>query len=82
MVGARNASAGAVKLARDFALALAEAGWPPAPAGAWHRRAAHRGALAAGVGGGGTVGVIASGIDIAYPPEHRDLQEEIAAHGP
>jgi DNA processing protein len=28
--------------------------------------------------GGGTVGVIASGIDIAYPPENAALQDEVA----
>src|SRR5690606_23608587 len=28
-----------------------------------------------------TIGVIASGIDIAYPPQHADLQERIAAEG-
>ena len=30
---------------------------------------------------GATIGVIASGIDIAYPPEHAELQEEIATKG-
>lgn len=29
----------------------------------------------------GTIGVIASGIDIAYPPEHPGLQEAIASEG-
>ena len=44
--------------------------------------AAHCGALTAAAGGGdGTIGVIASGIDIAYPPEHADLQEQIAREG-
>ena len=44
--------------------------------------AAHRGALLACTpGSGGTIGVIASGIDIAYPPEHGDLQEQIASQG-
>lgn len=82
IVGARNASAAAVKLARDFALALAEAGLVVVSGLARGiDGAAHRGALAAGSGGGGTVGVIASGIDIAYPPEHRDLQEDIATQG-
>jgi DNA processing protein len=31
---------------------------------------------------GGTIGVIASGIDIAYPPEHADLQETGRHAGP
>jgi len=79
VVGARNASAGAVKLARDFAAALAEAGLAVVSGLARGiDGAAHRGALAAG---GATIGVIASGIDRAYPPEHADLQEEVATRG-
>lgn len=82
IVGARNASAGAVKLARDFAAALAEAGLVVVSGLARGiDGAAHRGALATAQGGGGTIGVIASGIDIAYPPEHRDLQDQVAAEG-
>jgi DNA processing protein len=77
VVGARNASAAAVKLARDFAAGLAEAGFVVVSGLARGiDGAAHRGAAAAR-----TIGVIASGIDIAYPPEHADLQEEIASHG-
>ena len=37
--------------------------------------AAHQGALPA------TIGVIASGIDVAYPPQHEELQERIAREG-
>ena len=76
IVGARNASAAAVKLARDFAAALAEAGFTVVSGLARGiDGAAHRGALPA------TIGVIASGIDIAYPPEHGELQEQVALHG-
>ncbi len=76
VVGARNASAAAVKLARDFAMALAEAGHVVVSGLARGiDGAAHQGALA---GGARTIGVIASGIDIAYPPEHAKLQERIA----
>ena len=77
IVGARNASAAAVKLARQFAGALAEAGFVVVSGlargidGAAHAASLER----------GTIGVIASGIEIAYPPEHRDLQEAIANQG-
>ncbi len=82
VVGARNASAAAVKLARDFAAGLAAAGHAVVSGLARGiDGAAHRGALSAATGEGGTIGVIASGIDVAYPPEHRDLQEQVAGEG-
>ena len=78
IVGARNASAAAVKLSRDFAAALAEAGLAVVSGLARGiDGAAHRGALSTGA----TVGVIASGIDVSYPPEHRALQAEVAEKG-
>ena len=78
VVGARNASAAAVKLARDFSAALAEAGLAVVSGLARGiDGAAHRGALSTGA----TIGVIASGIDVTYPPEHADLQEEVAGKG-
>ncbi len=77
IVGARNASAAAVKLARMFAGELAEAGYVVVSGLARGiDGAAHQASLA-----GGTIGVIASGIDIAYPPEHADLQEAVATQG-
>jgi len=77
MVGARNASAAAVKLAREFAGALGEQGFTVVSGLARGiDGAAHEGALSASHGG--TIGVIASGIEIAYPPQHADLQERIA----
>lgn len=76
LVGARNASAAAVKLARDFGAALAEAGFTVVSGLARGiDGAAHEGALPT------TIGVIASGIDIAYPPQHAALQERVAADG-
>lgn len=76
IVGARNASAAAVKLARDFAAVLAEAGFTVVSGLARGiDGAAHEGAFPA------TIGVIASGIDVAYPPQHAELQERIAADG-
>lgn len=80
LVGARNASAAAVKLARDFAAALAGEGFTVVSGLARGiDGAAHHGALSAHPGG--TVGVIASGIDITYPPQHGDLQEQVATEG-
>ncbi len=76
MVGARNASAAAVKLAREFAAALAGAGFTVVSGLARGiDGAAHQGASPA------TIGVIASGIDIAYPPQHAALHDRIATEG-
>jgi len=81
MVGARNASAAAVKLARDFAASLAEAGFTVVSGLARGiDGAAHEGALGSS-NGPHTIGVIASGIDIAYPPQHAALQQRIASEG-
>lgn len=77
IVGARNASAAACRFARDLAHGLAEEGVLVVSGLARGiDSAAHQGAL-----GGGTAGVIASGIDIAYPPENRALQEQVATRG-
>lgn len=74
MVGARNSSAAAVKIAREFASALAGEEFTVVSGLARGiDGAAHEGAFPA------TIGVIASGIDIAYPPQHADLQERIAS---
>ncbi|MFN2101096.1 DNA-processing protein DprA [Altererythrobacter sp. MF3-039] len=76
MVGARNASAAAVKLAREFASELAGEGFTVVSGLARGiDGACHEGAFPA------TIGVIASGIDIAYPPQHEQLQERIASEG-
>ena len=85
MVGARNASAAAVKIARQIARDLAEAGYPVVSGLARGvDGAAHEGALighAGGASAASTIAVIAGGIDVAYPPEHADLQERIAQEG-
>ncbi|MCX8475591.1 MAG: DNA-processing protein DprA [Sphingomonas sp.] len=77
MVGARNASAAACRFARQLALGLAERDVTVVSGLARGvDTASHVGSLA-----GGTVGVIASGIDIAFPPENADLQERVAREG-
>ncbi|WP_374944077.1 DNA-processing protein DprA [Sphingomonas sp.] len=78
IVGARNASAAACRFARELAHALARDGATVVSGLARGvDTAAHVGAL----GSGTTVGVIASGIDIGFPPENRDLQERVATAG-
>lgn len=77
IVGARNASAVACRFARELAMGLAREGVTVVSGLARGIDTnAHVGSL-----DGGTIGVIASGIDIAYPPENRALQEEIATRG-
>jgi DNA processing protein len=77
MVGARNASAAACRFARQLALGLAEAGVTIVSGLARGvDTAAHVGSI-----GGGTIGVIASGIDRAFPPENAELQERVASEG-
>ena len=77
MVGARNASAAAVKLARDFA-ACAGRRRASRSSRAWRAGSTARRTRARCPA---TIGVIASGIDIAYPPQHAALQERIASEG-
>lgn len=77
MVGARNASAGACRLARTLAHDLGNLDFAVVSGLARGiDTAAHIGALPTG-----TIAVIAGGIDVAYPPENRDLQNEIAEKG-
>jgi len=79
IVGARNASAAACRFARQIAGELAEAGYLVVSGLARGiDTAAHEGAMRiAGTGLASTAGVIASGIDISYPPENRSLQAEM-----
>jgi len=77
MVGARNASAAACRFARGLAVELGREGVVVVSGLARGLdTAAHQGSLATG-----TIGVIASGIDIAFPPENRGLQEQVAEQG-
>ena len=77
LVGARNASAAACRFARGLAHDLASAGIVVVSGLARGiDTAAHSGSLE-----GGTIACIASGIDIAFPPENARLQDEIAQRG-
>ena len=77
IVGARNASAAACRFARDLAFALAGEGLVVVSGLARGiDTAAHQGSV-----DGGTIGVIASGIDVAFPPENAELQERVAREG-
>ena len=77
IVGARNASAAAIRFSRSLAAGLSDAGLVVVSGLARGiDGAAHQGSLE-----GGTVGVIAGGIDVVYPPEHKELQGRIAAEG-
>jgi len=77
IVGARNASAGACRIARDLARALGEAGVVVVSGFARGiDAAAHEGALARG-----TVAVFAGGADVIYPPEHAALHRAVVEGG-
>ncbi|WP_371441615.1 DNA-processing protein DprA [Rhodovulum sp. ES.010] len=77
LVGARNASSLGVRMARRLADGLAEAGHVVVSGLARGiDRAAHLAALK-----GGTVAVLAGGIDVAYPTENEGLFAEIGEAG-
>lgn len=77
IVGSRNASAAGRRLTERFAGELGEAGFVVVSGLARGiDGAAHKGALQRG-----TIAVVAGGVDHVYPPEHADLQEEVARHG-
>ncbi|AEG48468.1 DNA protecting protein DprA [Sphingobium chlorophenolicum L-1] len=77
MVGARNASAAACRFARMLAQDLGRQGAVVVSGLARGiDTAAHQGSV-----GSGTIAVIACGIDIAFPPENADLQEQVANEG-
>lgn len=77
IVGSRNASLNGLKLARELARGLGEAGLVVVSGLARGiDGAAHHGALATG-----TVAVLAGGIDVVYPKEHEALYRRIAGTG-
>jgi DNA processing protein len=78
VVGARNASLNGRKFAKKLATDLAEAGYCVVSGLARGiDGAAHEGALAQGT----TVAVLAGGVDVVYPPEHRALYQKILKSG-
>ena len=82
IVGARSATEGGKDNARAFARYLAERGWCVASGLARGiDAAAHEGALQAGPEGGGTIAVLAGGLDLIYPRQHTELANRIAASG-
>lgn len=79
VVGSRRATPAGLAVARQLSCALAEAGCVIVSGLARGiDGAAHEGALEAG---GRTIAVVGCGVDVVYPPEHRDLFRRIAASG-
>ncbi len=77
IVGARNASGTGRRFAESTAGELGAAGFVVVSGMARGiDAAAHRGALATG-----TIGVLATGIDVAYPTENRALHDSIGVAG-
>ncbi len=79
IVGSRRASEYAMNVAHRLARELAEEGVTIVSGLARGiDTAAHRGALA---GGGKTIAVLGTGLDVAYPRSNRKLHEEISRSG-
>lgn len=77
IVGARNASSGGLRMARELAHGLGEAGFVVISGLARGiDAAAHTGALERG-----TVAVLAGGVDVIYPQENAALYAQIAERG-
>lgn len=77
IVGARNASLAGIKMARTLGTELGRDGYGIVSGLARGiDTAAHQGSLSTG-----TVGVLAGGLDMPYPPENVDLMSEICERG-
>ncbi|NUS11011.1 MAG: DNA-protecting protein DprA, partial [Streptomyces sp.] len=79
VVGARACTDYGAHMAARLGAGLAEAGWVVV-SGAAHGvdGVVHRAVLGAG---GATIGVLACGVDVAYPPRNTELIGRIAEHG-
>jgi DNA processing protein len=77
IVGARNASLAGIKMARTLAAELGRDGYSIVSGLARGiDTAAHQGSLSTG-----TIGVLAGGLDMPYPPENVGLMHEICERG-
>jgi len=82
VVGARECTPYGEKAAHEISKALALAGVTVVSGLAFGiDAAAHRGALDAGKGGGGTIAVLGCGIDLMSPAPNKALKERIAEEG-
>ena len=79
IVGSRRASLYGLRVARDLASELGRSGYCVVSGLARGiDTAAHEGALA---GGGTTVAVLGTGLDVVYPPENGELRDRISRTG-
>ncbi|KYH32129.1 DNA-processing protein DprA [Neomoorella mulderi] len=79
IVGTRRATAYGLKVATELAAGLAAAGVGVVSGLARGiDAAAHRGAIR---GNGLTWGILGCGVDVIYPPEHRELYHQVMDHG-
>ncbi|MCZ7433922.1 MULTISPECIES: DNA-processing protein DprA [unclassified Streptomyces] len=79
LVGARACTEYGAHVASVLGSGLARRGWTVVSGAAYGvDGAAHRGALAVG---GATVGVLACGVDVAYPPGNRELLARLGEQG-
>ena len=80
VVGARASTVYGAHVAGELGLGLADRGWTVVSGAAYGvDGAAHGGALDSNRGG--TIAVLACGVDVTYPRGHDRLLERIAAHG-
>jgi DNA processing protein len=77
IVGAREASAGGLRLARDLAAGIGAAGYAIVSGLARGiDAAAHQGSLASGA-----IAVLAGGVDRAWPPQNQALYDQVRTQG-